>query len=56
MKRYRLRDPSGSWMTTTAPSLARAKSNFAWRLTQWPYGMFLQRAREWARDTEEAPQ
>ena len=49
---YQLIDPSGQRMETTAPSLAKARSNFTWRLTKPPYGLFVEEARDWARSTE----
>jgi len=52
MEKYILTDPSGDIITTMATSLAKAKSNFTWRLTKPPYGLFIEHAREWARSTE----
>lgn len=54
MKKYILVDPSGETIATMATSLAEAKSNFAYRLAHWPYGMFMPRAKAWAEDTKEA--
>ena len=44
MKRYRTKDPSGRWIETMAKSPEKAKSNFVYRLTRYPYGMFRGRA------------
>ena len=54
MKKYVLIDPSGNEIATMASSLAEAKSNFAYRLAHWPYGLFMPRAKAWAEDTREA--
>lgn len=54
MKHYILVDPSGDTIATMAPSLEKARANFAWRLTRPPYGLFMPRARAWAQDTKEA--
>ena len=54
MRKYILVDPSGETITTMATSLAEAKSNFAYRLSHWPYGMFVADAKAWAADTKEA--
>lgn len=50
---YQLTDPSGQRIKTVAPTIAKARANFMWRLTKPPYGMFIEEAREWARSTEE---
>lgn len=52
MKKYRMKGPDGSWWETTAPSLNKAKANFAYRLRA--QGMFIGDAYAWADDTEEA--
>ena len=54
MKKYILVDPSGETIATMASSLAEAKSNFAYRLAHWPYGLFVDKAKAWAEDTKEA--
>ena len=54
MKKYVLVDPSGDWLATMATSLEKAKSNFAYRLSHRPYGMFVADAKAWAEDAEEA--
>lgn len=54
MKTYKLKDPSGEWIETTAPSLAKARSNFTWRLMRRPYGLYRTAALQWAADAEEA--
>lgn len=54
MRKYVLTDPSGSRIATTAASLEKAKSNFAFRLSRKPYGMFVADAKAWAEDTKEA--
>lgn len=54
MRKYTLIDPSGETIATMATSLAEAKSNFAYRLAHWPYGMFVTDAKAWAQDTKEA--
>lgn len=54
MKKYILVDPSGTEIATMATSLAEAKSNFAYRLSHWPYGLFVDKAKAWAEDTKEA--
>lgn len=54
MKKYVLVDPSGDTITTMATSLRKAKSNFAFRLSKKPYGMFVADAKAWAEDTKEA--
>lgn len=51
MKTYRMKGPDGTWWVTVAKSLARAKSNFAFRLKK--SGMFVDDAYAWASDTEE---
>lgn len=51
MKTYRMKGPDGKWWTTTAPSLAKAKANFAYRLRA--AGMFISDAYDWASDAEE---
>jgi hypothetical protein len=51
MKRYRMKGPDGSWWETTAPSLNKAKTNFAYRLRR--EGMFIGDAYAWANDAEE---
>lgn len=51
MKKYRMKGPDGSWWETTAPSLNKAKANFAYRLRS--QGMFIGDAYAWADDTEE---
>jgi hypothetical protein len=48
MKKFRIKGPGGEWMETTAPSEAKARSNFRWRLQRHPYGMSPSQAREWA--------
>lgn len=53
MKKFILKDPSGDTIATMAPSLEKARANFAWRLTKSPYGLFMPRARAWAQDTKE---
>lgn len=51
MKKYRMKGPDGSWWETMAPSLEKARSNFAYRLRQ--SGMFVNDAHSWAADTKE---
>lgn len=55
MKKYRTKDPSGRWMETMAKSPEKAKSNFVYRLTRYPYGMFRSRAESFVGDVEEVP-
>ena len=47
-------DPSGETIATMATSLDEAKSNFAYRLAHWPYGMIMPKAKAWAQDAKEA--
>ena len=54
MKKYLLKDPSGDTIATMAPSLAKARANFTYRLSRQPYGMFIADAKAWAQDTKEA--
>ena len=54
MRKYVLTDPSGDTIATMATSLEKAKSNFAYRLSRRPYGMFAADARAWAENAEEA--
>lgn len=49
MKTFRMKDPSGDWMETSAPTLAKAESNLAFRLTKRPYGMYREDADSWVR-------
>lgn len=56
MKKYRMKDPSGDWIETMARSREKAKSNFVYRLTRAPYGMFIGDARNWVDSVEEVPQ
>lgn len=51
MKKFRMRGPDGTWWETTAPSLNKAKANFAFRLKK--AGMFAANAYAWAADTKE---
>ena len=51
MKQFRLKLPDGSWGYTVAPSLKKAKANFAFRLCR--DGMYRPAAYEWAEDAEE---
>lgn len=51
VKKYRMKGPDGTWWETTAPSLNKAKANFAYRLRR--SGMFVNDAYAWAADTEE---
>lgn len=51
MKKYRMKGPDGLWWETMAPSLAKAKANFAYRLKK--AGLFVDDAYVWAMDTEE---
>lgn len=53
MKKYRIKDPSGHWIETMAKSPGKAKSNFVYRLTRYPYGMFRGRAEAFVDDVEE---
>ena len=54
MRKYVLTDPSGDRIATMAASLEKAKSNFAYRLSHRPYGMFIADAKTWAEDAKEA--
>ena len=54
MKKYVLVDPSGDRIATMAASLEKAKSNFAYRMSRRPYGMFVADAKAWAEDAKEA--
>lgn len=56
MRKYRMKDPSGEWIETMAKSAAKAKSNFVFRLTRPPYGMFVGDAKNWVDSVEEAPE
>lgn len=51
MKKYRMKGPDGTWWETTAPSMAKAKENFAYRLRR--AGIFISDAYSWASDVEE---
>lgn len=51
MKKYRVKGPDGTWWETTAPSMAKAKANFAYRLRR--AGIFISDAYSWASDVEE---
>ena len=51
MKKYRMKGPDGTWWETTAPSLAKAKANFAYRLRRAE--IFIGDAYSWASDTKE---
>ena len=55
MKKYRTKDPSGHWIETMAKSPEKARSNFVYRLTRYPYGMFRSRAESFVDDVEEVP-
>lgn len=56
MRKFRIKDPGGAWMETMAPTEAKARSNFRWRLQRQPYGLTPSAAREWAMTgLEEAP-
>lgn len=54
MKKYRMKGPDGAWWETAAKTLAKAKSNFAFRLKK--AGMFIADAYAWAADAEEIPE
>ena len=47
--------PSGP-METMAKSVAKAKSNFVFRLTRPPYDMFVGNAKNWVDSVEEVPE
>ena len=51
MKKYRMKGPDGHWWETMAPSIEKARANFAYRLKR--VGMFVNDAYAWAADTEE---
>lgn len=51
MKKYRMKGPDGTWWETMAPSIEKARANFAYRLRR--AGMFVNDAYTWADDTEE---
>ena len=55
MKKYRMKDPSGDWIETMAKSIEKAKSNFVYRLTRQPYGMFIGDAKDFVDAVEEVP-
>lgn len=54
MKKYRMKGPDGTWWETTAKSVEKARSNFAFRLRK--SGMFVADAYAWAADAEEVRQ
>lgn len=54
MKKYRMKGPDGAWWETAAKTLAKAKSNFAFRLKK--AGMFIADAYAWAADAKEIPE
>lgn len=56
MHKYRMKDPSGEWIETLAPSLRKAKQNFIWRLQRAPYGMFVLDAQAFVDSVEEIPE
>ena len=56
MKKYRMKDPSGGWIETMAKSPQKAKSNFVYRLTRQPYGMFISDAKDFVDAVEEVPE
>lgn len=52
MKKFVLTFPNGVTEATMAPTLAKAKSNFAWRLRR--LGVYDPVARRWAEGAKEA--
>lgn len=56
LKKYRMKDPSGDYIETMAPSLRKAKQNFVYRLTRQPYGMFVLDAQNFVDAVEEVPE
>lgn len=56
MKKFRMKGPSGDWMETMAKTREKAKSNFVYRLTRQPYGMFIGDAKNFVDMVEEVPE
>lgn len=54
MKKYCMKGPDGTWWETMAPSIEKAKANFAHRLRR--AGLYVGKAYAWAADNiEEVP-
>ena len=56
MRKFRMKDPSGDWIETMAKSREKAKSNFIFRLTRAPYGLFVGDAKNFVDTVEEVPE